>query len=79
VFIGRAASTPILFQFARFEQYFSREAMDRYYHAASGPKEIRWYDTGHDLNDIHCLLDRAAFLEQQIGIKSVEAIIARKR
>jgi hypothetical protein len=46
---------------------------------ASEPKEVRWYDAGHDLNDIQCLLDRAAFLEQQMGIKPVGAILPRKR
>lgn len=46
---------------------------------ASEPKEVRWYDGGHDLNDIQCLLDRAAFLEQQMGIKPVGAMLARNR
>jgi len=77
-FAGKAAPIPLLFQFARFEQYFKEPAMKRYFEAAGQPKEIRWYDTGHDLNDIQCLLDRAAFLEKQIGLRRVAPLISKK-
>lgn len=77
-FIGKAAPIPILFQSARFEQYFSQEAINRYWAAASEPKTRQDYDTGHDLNDVQCLLDRAAFLEKQIGLKPVGAILSKK-
>ncbi len=77
-FIPRAAPIPVLFQFAKFEQYFSQEAMERYWRAASEPKTIKWYDTGHDLNDVQALLDRAAWLERQLGIKSLAPILEQK-
>jgi dienelactone hydrolase len=77
-FIGRAAPIPLLFQFAWFEQNFSREAMDRYYAAASEPKEVKWYDTGHDLNDLQALLDRASWLEKQIGLQPVGPILEKQ-
>jgi hypothetical protein len=35
ILIGRAAPLPMLFQFAIFEQYFSRSAMERYARAAN--------------------------------------------
>lgn len=77
-FIGRAAPIPLLFQFAGFEQNFSREAMDRYYAAASEPKEVKWYDTGHDLNDLRALLDRASWLEKHIGLQPVGPILEKQ-
>src|SRR5262249_4556879 len=41
-FISQAAPIPLFFQFATFEQNFSRAAMDRYWNAASEPKTIAW-------------------------------------
>ncbi len=77
-YISGAAPIPLLFQFARFEQNFSQEAMERYIRAASEPKTVKWYDTGHDLNDVQALLDRAAWLERQIGIKPLSPILEQK-
>jgi dienelactone hydrolase len=68
-YVPYAAPTPLLFQFARFERYFNEAAMLRYARAASEPKEVKWYDTGHELNDIQALKDRADWLRKQIGIK----------
>ena len=76
-FVPHAAPTPLLFQFARFEQYFNEAAMRRYAHAASEPKLVLWYDTGHGLNDIQPLLDRAKWLQRHIGIEPVGPILRR--
>lgn len=77
-YVPHARPVPLLFQFARFERFFSQAAMDRYYRAASEPKQVKWYDTGHDLNDIQTLLDRAAWLHEQIGMKPVSAIVEQR-
>jgi len=66
------ASAPLLFQFARYERYFDKAAMDRYEKAAKGPKEVKWYDTGHELNDPRALMDRAAWLREKVGLRLVE-------
>lgn len=76
-FVPHAAPMPLLFQFARFEQYFNEAAMQRYAHAASEPKLVLWYDTGHGLNDIQPLLDRAKWLQRHIGIEPVGPILRR--
>jgi dienelactone hydrolase len=76
-FIGRAAPIPMFFQFATFEQYFSRSAMERYARAASQPNTVRWYGTAHDLNELQVLLDHADWLEQQIGIGSIRPLLAK--
>jgi dienelactone hydrolase len=71
------ASAPLLFQFARHERYFDKAAMDRYQKAAKEPKEVKWYDTGHELNDPQALLDRAAWLRDRVGLGPVELMLKK--
>jgi len=70
-----AAPTPLLFQFARFERFDTEAAMTRYFDAASKPKAVRWYDTGHDLNDVQALIDRSDFLEKNTGTPSIRPLL----
>jgi dienelactone hydrolase len=77
-YVGHAPPTPLLFQFARFERYFTEAAMKRYAKAATGPKEVKWYDTGHDLNDVQALLDRADWLRAKVRLGRVRPILAEK-
>lgn len=69
-YVPYAAPTPLLFQFARFERFFDEASMLKYAAAASSPKTVKWYDTGHEVNDPQALADRAAWLKKYIGIKS---------
>lgn len=78
-YIPYAAPVPLLFQFARYEQYFNEAAMQRFLAAASQPKTVRWYETGHDLNDLQTLVDRGAFLENHIGIKPLGPLLGGVR
>jgi dienelactone hydrolase len=71
------ATAPLLFQFARYERYFDKAAMDRYEKAAREPKEVKWYDTGHELNDPQALLDRAAWLREKIEMGSIESVLKK--
>jgi predicted esterase len=77
VFYVPHTKIPLLFQFARHERYFKKPAMDRYADAARAPKEVRWYDTGHDLNDPQALTDRAAWLGRIIGLSPIGALTAK--
>ena len=74
-FVPHSRPTPLLFQFARFEQYFNEAAMQQYARAASEPKLVLWYDTGHALNDVRALMDRANWLRRHLGMKSVAPIL----
>lgn len=76
-YVPHAAPTPLLFQFARFEQYFNEAAMRRYAQAASVPKLVLWYDTGHALNDIRPLVDRADWLRKHIRIGPIGPVLRR--
>jgi len=69
---------PLLFQFARYERYFDKAAMDRYEQAARQPKEVKWYDTGHELNDVQALHDRAAWLRDKVGLGSIETGVKKR-
>ena len=77
-YVPHAAPVPLLFQFARYERYFDESAMKRYSQAASEPKTVRWYATGHELNDVRALADRAAFLQERIRVKPLKPIVERK-
>jgi dienelactone hydrolase len=72
------SSAPLLFQFARYERYFDKAAMDRYATAAREPKEVKWYDTGHELNDPQALRDRADWLREKVGLGPI-AWVPEKR
>jgi cephalosporin-C deacetylase-like acetyl esterase len=78
-YVGHAAPTPLLFQFGRFERYVSETAMRGYADAASGPKTVRWYDTGHELNDPQALVDRSEWLKEHAGVPSIAALVASGR
>jgi cephalosporin-C deacetylase-like acetyl esterase len=74
-YVPFAKPIPLLFQFATKEPAFSVSAMNRYYNAASEPKTIKWYDTGHELNDPQALFDRAGWLARHINIMPLKPII----
>jgi beta-lactamase class A len=73
-FVGNAAPIPMLLQFANFEQYFDKTSMEHYAEAASDPKKVLYYDTGHDLNDPQALKDRYDWLQKQIDLRRVPII-----
>ena len=59
-----------LFQSGRLDVGVSETEATYFYEAASGPKQITWYNTGHDMGyDPTVLKDRAKFLQKQLGLK----------
>lgn len=72
------ATAPLLFQFATHERLFNRSAMERYAAAATGPKTVKWYDAGHDLNDPQALFDRADWLTDQVGVRSLAEVLGKR-
>jgi len=76
--VDRRMKAPLLFQFARHERSFTEADMNRYYAAASQPKEVRWYSTGHDLNDLRALADRAAWLGPRIGLQPLRPVFEQR-
>ena len=43
--------------------------MRKYAEAASEPKQVKWYDTGHELLDVQAMTDRTNWLRQQLGLR----------
>ncbi len=68
-FVGHSAPVPLLLQFAQYEQYFDKTSIQHYVAAASDPKKILYYDTGHGLNDPQALEDRYDWLVEHISLR----------
>lgn len=48
---GNLSPAPVLFQFASDDFHVPRERAEELFAAAGEPKEIRWYQAGHGLNE----------------------------
>lgn len=64
-FVGRA-NAPILFQNGRRDRAVSAERAEALHAAATGQKEVRWYDTEHPLNAA-AYVDQLRWLSQTVG------------
>lgn len=67
-FAPYAAPVSLFFQFARQERVMTEEHMRKYYEAASEPKQVRWYDAGHELQDTRAIIDRENWLRSQLRL-----------
>jgi dienelactone hydrolase len=65
-FIPGASPTALLFQIGRFDTAVPLEDAQAVYDAASSPKEVLYYDSGHALPP-QANADRLAWLSKQIG------------
>ncbi len=68
-FIGKSSPRPLLFQAARFDPGVSESDTRDYFAMAGEPKELKWYDSGHDLNDPQAFADRQAWFRKHLSIK----------
>ena len=66
-YVGHLAPASILFQGGRRDTVIPRAEMEELYAAASEPKEIRWYPTGHELSKTKP--DRLAWLRRQLALE----------
>ena len=64
-FVGRA-NAPIFFQNGRRDQAVTADRAEALHAAATGQKEVRWYDTEHALNPA-AYVDQLLWLSQTIG------------
>lgn len=77
-FVGDATPTPLLFQSARFDIGVSVSESEAFFAAANEPKELRWYDTGHEANDPAVQADRARFLAEHLDLPKLPGILAKR-
>lgn len=77
-YIGHASATTLLFQSARLDPGVSRQDSLDFFNAASEPKQLKWYDTAHDVTDIAAISDRARFLAEQLQLQPIGPILREK-
>lgn len=66
--ISNLAPAPILFQFADNDPHVPKERAEEFFAAAREPKELKWYQAGHGLNE-ESMRDRKAWLVERLGLK----------
>lgn len=66
--VGALTSAPILFQFGRRDAHVSEERAEEFFKAAREPKEMRWYESGHGLNE-EARGERVAWVGEQLGLR----------
>lgn len=69
-YIGQAAPAKLLMQFARVDRFVTERQAKAYERAASSPKQVTWYEGGHDFFDPRALSDRGAWLCRLLGMNS---------
>ncbi len=69
-YVSHAAPASLFFQFAKSDKFIPRATALTYFNAASRPKQIRWYDTVHEMNVEAARRDRRAYLTRQLGLTS---------
>lgn len=68
LYVGNEAPAALLFQSARRDKGVPNSDAQAFFDAASEPKQIIWYDTGHQMKLPQVDRDRTAFLKKQLGI-----------
>jgi cephalosporin-C deacetylase-like acetyl esterase len=77
-YVGRLAPTVLLFQSARIDLGVPDKDAQDFFNAASEPKQLKWYDTGHEVLDVAAISDRARFLSMQLNLAPIEPILKTK-
>jgi dienelactone hydrolase len=67
VWVGRAAPTPLFFQAALRDEFFTEEQGREFFEQAGDPKSLKWYDAGHSLNEA-ARRDRIAWLAERLSL-----------
>jgi dienelactone hydrolase len=67
LYIPHADPAALLFQFSNNDGFVPKDEAMKFFDAASDPKEIKWYDTGHRL-DAAAQADRLQWLTDQLDL-----------
>jgi hypothetical protein len=76
-FVGDGVA-PVLLQAARFDLGVTEAEYEDFYAACSEPKELRWYDGGHEITDVAAFADRARFLATHLDLPALPGIVAER-
>ncbi|GER90286.1 hypothetical protein KDW_44480 [Dictyobacter vulcani] len=76
-YIGNTAPASLLFQFAHQDEFVTEEQAQLFFETASKPKQLRWYDSSHELN-AQARIDRATWLCQELNLGPLPASVQAK-
>ena len=65
--VPNLAPAEVFFQFATDDFHVPRERAEEFFAAAKSPREMKWYNAGHGLNE-EATQDRTAWLKQKLGL-----------
>ncbi len=65
--VAKLAPAPVLFQFGTDDPHVPKERAEEFFAAAREPKELRWYDSGHGLNE-SAAGERKAWLKERLRL-----------
>lgn len=69
LYVGHEAPTALLFQSAALDKGVPRSDAQAFFDAASEPKRLIWYNTGHEMKLPAVDRDRTEFLREQLDMK----------
>ncbi|MBN1580996.1 MAG: hypothetical protein JXA89_09865 [Anaerolineae bacterium] len=76
--VAELSPAPLLFQFANDDLHVPKERASAFYDAAGEPKEIRWYDTDHGLDEA-ATRERMAWLAEQLRLETAKKTLPTAR
>jgi dienelactone hydrolase len=68
VHVPNLAPAEVFFQFATDDFHVPKERAEEFFAAAKEPKQMKWYESGHGLNE-EATRDRKAWLREKLGLK----------
>jgi dienelactone hydrolase len=68
VHVPNLAPAEVFFQFAADDFHVPKERAEEFFAAARDPKEMKWYEAGHGLNE-EATRDRKIWLKEKLGLK----------
>lgn len=69
VHVSYLSPASTLFQFGMDDPHVPKERAEEFFAAASDPKEVKWYEAGHGLNE-NATEDRKAWLKNKLELKN---------
>ena len=65
--VANLSPAAVFFQFGTDDPHVSKERAEEFFAAAKEPKQMRWYESGHALNE-ESTQDRKAWLKNKLGL-----------
>jgi len=65
--VPNLAPAPVFFQFADNDPHLPKERAEKFFAVARKPKEMKWYEAGHGLNE-ESTKDRKVWLAEKLGL-----------